>query len=297
MTAKKLAWWLCILLALVVGLFWLLTSSRELDFSGPDSHSADLANGELLFHAGGCASCHGEALQGGLEMKTDFGTFLVPNISPDLEFGIGGWSGNDFLNAMKFGRAPEGHYYYPAFPYTSYSRASAADLLDLKAYLDSLPASRNPVAGHDTQFPWSIRRGIGLWNLLYLDDGPVVDLPAQDEQLMRGRYLVEALGHCAECHTPRGPFGGLDTSQWLAGGPNPDGDGKVPNITPHEDGIGGWSEQDIAYYLESGFTPDYDVVGGSMAEVQENTARLSDPDRAAIAAYLKAIPALPNEVD
>ena len=291
---KRVFKWLSACVLLGIGLFWILTSGKEIQFERPDSYRPDLANGEVVFHAGGCASCHGAGLEGGLEMNTAFGTFRVPNISPDPEYGIGNWDWNDFLNAMKLGRSPGGRHYYPAFPYASYARASVRDLLDLKVFLDSIPGSPNAVAGHNISFPWNVRRGIGLWNRRYLDERPIVPLTPGDKRLQRGSYLVEALGHCGECHTPRDRFGGLDRSRWLAGGPNPDGEGRVPNITPHEDGLGDWSERDIAYYLESGFTPEFDMVGSSMVEVQENLAHLPDEDLAAIAAYLKAVPALPD---
>lgn len=276
-------------------LFWILTRPLGLVATDPGEYTPDTANGEQLFHAGGCAACHGSDLSGGFEMDTPFGTFRVPNISPDPSNGIGNWSGVDFLNAMKAGISPDGRHYYPAFPYTSYTRMADRDVLDLKAYIDSSPASENRVGSHEISFPWSIRRGIGLWKLLYLDQSPVAVTGQVDDKLERGRYLVEAVGHCGECHTPRNAFGAMDANHWLVGGPNPDGEGRVPNITPHEDGIDSWSERDISYYLESGFTPDFDMVGSSMVDVQENMARLSNDDREAIAAYLKAIPALPKQ--
>jgi len=258
------------------------------------AHSRDLANGERLFHAGGCASCHGERLEGGLELDTAFGVFRVPNISPDRDTGIGGWSDLDFVNAMKRGVSPAGRHYYPAFPYTAYTRMTVPDLLDLKAWLDTFPPVAHRVPEHELRFPWSLRRGIGLWKWRYLDDAPRVELPSTDPVPERGRYLVEAVGHCGECHTPRDRFGGLDKARWLAGAINLEGDGRVPNITPHAEGRGGWSTKDLERYFRSGFTPDYDTVGGSMVAVQENLARLPEADRAAIAAYLKAVPALPD---
>jgi len=281
---------------LLVGLaiaFWFLSRPQ---LTGPAElpvHTPDHVNGERIFHAGGCVSCHGSDLEGGIELETAFGTFRAPNISPDPDTGTGQWSTLDFVNAMKRGVSPDGRHYYPAFPYTSYARMDIRDIVDLKAFIDSQPPVRNDVAGHDVGFPWNISRGIGLWKRRYLTTDSVVRTAGPDARLERGRYLVEAVGHCAECHTPRDRFGGLDELHWLAGGPNPDGEGKVPNITPHEDGLASWSERDIAYYLESGFLPDFDMVGGSMVDVQENIARLPDSDREAIAAYLKSIPARP----
>lgn len=291
---KRLLRWTAGVAALLIAGFWLVTWPASPVPLDPAAGNRDLANGEQIFHAGGCASCHGEDLGGGLELPTDFGTFRAPNISSDPVQGIGGWSEEAFVHAMRSGVSPGGRHYYPAFPYTAYARARIPDLLDLKAFIDSLPPVERANDEHELPFPWNLRRGIGLWKRLYLDPRPVLTDGVGDPRLLRGRYLVEALGHCGECHTPRDRLGGLDLGRWLAGGPAPEGEGRVPNITPHEDGIRDWSEKDIAYYLESGFTPDFDTVGGSMVDVQENLAKLGDENRAAIAAYLKAVPALPK---
>lgn len=263
-------------------------------------HRSDASNGEYLFHAGGCASCHSSTenrsepalLGGGLEMNTEFGVFVVPNISPHPSRGIGYWTTLQFANAMLMGTSPAGRHYYPAFPYASYSRMSFGDLMDLKAYLDTLPAVETDPGNHRLKFPFNIRAGIGLWKVFNLKPAFVIPVSAGEAQLTRGRYLVEGAGHCGECHTPRNLSGGLNNKRWMAGAPNPDGEGKVPNITPHKNGLSEWSQSDIAYYLESGFTPDFDTVGGSMVEVQENMAELRKEDREAIAAYLKYIPPL-----
>ena len=290
-------WPVSVLLLLVLAALWFFSRPNPIAANAMPAHTPDLANGEMVFYAAGCAACHGENLAGGLEMVTERGVFRVPNITPNPESGIGRWSRVDFVNAMQRGVSPQGKHYYPAFPYTSYARMRIEDILDLKAYLDSFPPLENKVAGHDLRFPFSIRRGVGFWKRRYLDPDPVVEADSQGVQFERGRYLVEALGHCAECHTSRDRFGAVDPSGWMAGAPNPNGEGSVPNITPHQDGIGAWSQRDISYYLESGFTPDFDSVGGSMVEVQENMARLTAADRDAIATYLKSIPALPSTRD
>ncbi len=257
------------------------------------AHAPDVANGERVFHAGGCASCHGAQTENGLDkrllagghrLETEFGTFVAPNISPDETHGIGGWSVAQFADAMLAGVSSEGRHYYPAFPYTSYVNMTDADVADLFAYLRTLPASDRPNDPHALALPYGIRRGVGLWKQRYLDAGWVAAAPS--ETLERGRYLVEALGHCAECHTPRDGFGGLDTARWMGGAPNPSGRGRIPNITP---AALDWSAEDIAYYLESGFTPAYDSAGGTMAAVVSNTAELPTRDRAAIAAYVKGL--------
>lgn len=280
---------------------WLLTAPSTLALEDLPDHKPDAAAGERIFHAGGCASCHASPvdakrargedkllLGGGMELPSPYGTFAVPNISPH-EDGIGGWSMLDFVNAMQRGVAPDGRHYYPSFPYTSYAKATVEDVMDLKAYIDTLPAVAGDSDDHELGFPWSLRRGIGLWKRLYLDAAPVV--ATEDPLVERGRALVEGMGHCAECHTPRNLFGGLRTSRWMAGAPDPEGRGKVPNITPGGTNTRDWSAKDFAYYLQTGFTPDFDTVGGSMVAVQENMSRLSSEDLDAIAAYLKALPA------
>ena len=288
------------LIALAVISVLLMTRPLGLPVGALSQHSIDLGNGEQMFHAGGCASCHASTdvqsdsweLGGGLEMDTPFGLFRVPNISPHPSSGIGRWTVLDFVNAMHLGVSPDGGHYYPAFPYTSYTRMKFGDLMDLKGYLDTLPEVNKQVEDHSLKFPWNIRTGIGLWKLVNLKPAFTIAVPGSDEQLGRGQYLVEGPGHCGECHTARNWMGGLNKNLWLAGAANPDGEGRIPNITPGKNGLSDWSESDIAYYLESGFTPDFDTVGGSMVKVQENMALLSAQDRDAIAAYLKFIPPL-----
>ncbi len=285
-----------------LGIFmWVTAPERQ-----PPSHWAnlgepDLANGETLFWAGGCASCHaapnasGDALKtlsGGQSLPTPFGTFHVPNISPDPQHGLGSWTVAEFGDAMTRGVGKNGEHLYPSFPYTSYARMTAQDINDLFGYLKTLPASTNDAPPHDLPFPLDMRLALGGWKFLYFDKGaPRVQLANASADVARGQYLVEGPGHCGECHTPRTPLGGLINDKWLAGGPNPEGEGTIPDITPGSQAIGSWTVADIASYLETGFTPDFDSVGGSMVKVQQNMAKLSAEDRNAIAAYLKAIPA------
>lgn len=285
--------------------FWLLTAPDRLDTDELAAlGTGDPGRGGAIFNAGGCSSCHarpkaeGDArleLAGGVELNTPFGTFVAPNISQDARDGIGLWTLEDFANAMLRGVAPDGGHYYPAFPYSSYARMAPGDVADLFSYMKTLPQVAGAAPGHRLGFPFNIRRGLGLWKLLHLDGEPVIAL-ADDapETVRRGRYLVEGPGHCGECHSPRDLSGGVKKAEWLAGAVAAEGTGNIPNITAGEGGIGGWSEQEIAYFLESGFTPDFDSAGGAMAEVIKNTALLAPEDRAAIAAYLKAVPPRPN---
>ena len=286
--------WLIALALLGLAAFWFLTRPDSVARAAFDALSGDAERGVLVFHAGGCASCHaapgaeGEArlvLAGGKSFASPFGTFHAPNISPSQE-GLAGWSVADLANAMIHGVSPEGAHYYPAFPYVSYSHVDPQDIADLHAFLMTLPADDTASRAHDVAFPFSVRRGLGLWKLLYANPGWVMQ-SADTAELERGRYLVEGLGHCAECHTPRDPIGGLDRSAWLAGAPIFGSKGRVPAIRPTDLK---WSARDIAYYLETGFTPDYDSAGGEMAEVVENMGHLPAPDRAAIAAYLTSLP-------
>lgn len=281
--------------------FWFLTRPKFVNPAEMAGLEGDAARGELVFYAGGCASCHSAPkaegpeklkLGGGRAFPSPFGTFYAPNISPS-ENGLKGWSATDLASAMIHGTSPDGAHYFPAFPYTSYARAELQDVVDLKAFMDELEPVDVVNAPHDVPFPFNVRRGLGLWKILFLSDDWFLDTGG-DAQLERGRYLVEGLGHCTECHTSRNALGGLKRDLWMSGAPNPDGPGRIPNVTPHEEGLGGWSAADIEEYLNSGFTPEFDVAGGHMADVVQNTGQLSGQDRSAIAAYLKALPALPT---
>jgi mono/diheme cytochrome c family protein len=275
--------------------FWLLTEPKTISPLVLHAHTADVGKGKIVFHAGGCASCHATPKQddksrlgGGLGLASPFGTFYVPNISPDENDGIGKWTEAQFVTALIKGTSPSGEHYYPAFPYTSYQRASFDDLRDLFAYIKTLPPVQGKVRDHDLPFPFNIRRGLGLWKLLYLDGASLVPEPDKPAAWNRGAYLVNALGHCAECHSPRDFLGGIVDKQRFAGGPSPDGKGWVPNIT--QKSLGKWSEKDMSTLLETGDLPDGDSVGGDMGAVVSNTRQLSAADRAAMAAYIKSLP-------
>src|SRR5579862_4452798 len=278
-------------------LYWWLTSVPLAGAVTAPAFTPDIANGEVIFNAGGCASCHAVPNQpdryklgGGLAIPSPFGTFYAPNISPDPTDGIGRWRQEDFVNAVMRGVSPQGTHYFPAFPYTSYTHARPKDVRDLFAYLKTLPPVSGKVRGHDVPFPFNIRRNVGIWKLLFMDVRPFVPDAARSAQWNRGAYLVNGFGHCAECHSPRNSLGGINRGERFAGGPNPEGEGWVPNIT--QKGIGEWSETDIAYFLESGQLPDGDSVGGAMVRVIRNISQLSAEDRAAIAEYIKSLPSV-----
>ena len=301
---KKLWLFLLALGVLCAALAWVLSAPNPLTEAEIAAlPQGDPIPGELVFHAAGCASCHsapkasGEAkklLTGGKRFATPFGTFIAPNISSNSEAGIGGWELAQFANAMKRGISPDGAHYFPAFPYSSYAKITDKDLSDLWAYMKTLPPVDIPAAEHEVSFPFNIRRGLGFWKLLFFNPTYAISVADDDPVLLRGRYLAETLGHCGECHTPRNPIGGPIRSKWFAGGVAPEGNEKIPNITPHKDGISGWSLSEIENALSSGFTPEFDSLGSSMTDVVENMAKLSLEDRQAIASYLKTIPAIPS---
>ena len=277
------------------GVYWWLSAPVVAAAGTAPARVPDLANGQVMFNAGGCASCHAVPdqpdrlrLGGGVAIKSPFGTFYAPNISSDPTYGIGKWTDADFVNAVMHGVSPDGQHYFPAFPYTSYQHARREDVLDLFAYLKTLPPVAGKVRDHDVRFPFDIRRNIGIWKFLFMDGKPFVADGTKSPQWNRGAYLVNSLGHCAECHSPRNFLGGIIAAQRFAGGPNPEGEGWVPNIT--QKGLADWSAKDIAYFLESGQTPDGDSAGGSMVRVIKNTSQLSAGDREAIAEYVKSLP-------
>lgn len=255
--------------------------------------------GAYILRLGGCTSCHtdsknkGAPMAGGVALKSPYGTFYAPNITPDRETGIGGWSTDDFIRAMTEGKPPQGMPFYPAFPYTSYTRMTRQDLVDLKAYLDTVPPVRHQTPAHEMKFPYNLRVAMIPWQWLFFDGGTFKPDPAKSAEWNRGAYIVTGPGHCGECHSPRNFFGAVIESQALSGNDaGPDGK-RVPGITQHpKRGIGGWTKNDIAYMLKTGGTPSGDAVGGAMGEVIENsTSHWIDADLDAVAEYLKSLPA------
>lgn len=261
-----------------------------------------IERGAYLYRASGCASCHTDAENngaenaGGVAIESPFGTFYAPNITPDREHGIGAWNEADFMRALREGVSPSGQHYYPAFPYTSYSRMTDDDVRALWAYLNSRPAVARGNKSHDLSWYARFRPLLGLWKWRYFTPGAFKPDPAQPAHINRGAYLV-SLAHCAECHTPRDRFGGFQKQLDLAGAPNGPG-GVVPNITrDKKTGIGNWSESDLARYLETGIDPDREAAGDLMAEVVENGLRyLTKEDLRAIAAYIRSRPPIEHQV-
>jgi mono/diheme cytochrome c family protein len=287
----------------ILAAIWILTLPAVVPASALPAHTSNLTNGETMFNIGGCSSCHAVPndnpekvdrmrLGGGLALKSPFGVFYAPNISPDARDGIGNWSEANFVTALLKGTSDHGTNLYPAFPYTSYRYMRLDDVRDLLAYLKTLPPVPGRSRRHELSFPFNERRLLGIWKLLFLGEGSFVPDPSKSAQYNRGAYLVNGPGHCAECHSPRNILGGIIESQRFAGGPSPDGSDWVPNITP----VGlqrdeeKWSEKDIASFLDGGMMPSGDFAGGTMAEVIKSTSLLSREDRAAIASYVAALP-------
>jgi mono/diheme cytochrome c family protein len=282
--------------ALAAAAVWFFTAPQSIPESALAPHTPDLVNGRTMFLIGGCSSCHAVPeredairLGGGLALNSPFGTFYVPNISSDKKDGIGGWSEAQFVTAMVKGTSPAGEHLYPALPYVSYQRMRLEDLRDLFAYLKTLPAISGKVRDHALRFPYSIRQALGVWKLLFLDGKAFTPDPAQSVQWNRGAYLVNGPGHCAECHSPRNFLGAIIASRRFAGGPSPNGQGGVPDITQGK--LHDWKVEELAETLATGMTADADLVGGLMMEVVSNTRQLSAADRDAIAVYLKSLPA------
>lgn len=261
-----------------------------------------IERGRYLAAAGGCVSCHTEDRDdaapwaGGRALATAFGTFYSPNITPDRDTGIGGWTEAQFVTALREGRSPTGAAYFPAFPYPAYAGMEVEDARAIYAYLMSLaPVSR---ANQSHSLPWylDMRLAARGWQWLFFRPRPFVADATRDADWNRGAYLVRHLGHCGECHTPRSALGALRADEEMAGNPVGPENRKIPNITPDEkDGIGDWSVSDIELFLEIGMLPDGDFAGAGMGQViDDNTSQLTPADRHAIAVYLKALPPLPT---
>lgn len=269
------------------------------DLTGISDHAGNADRGKLVFAAGDCASCHASPgqpdrlrLGGGLALASPYGTFRTPNISMDPVDGIGNWTARDLANALLNGVSPSGSHYYPVLPYPSFTHMRSEDVQDLIAYLRTLPAVKGRPPDHDLNPLFGIRRFVGFWKLLYFRPGPIAPDTTHDEKWNRGRYLSEALAHCAACHSSRDMFGGIKSGTRYAGGQDPEGAGFYPNITPGH--IGDWSEQQLAEMLKTGNTPNHGRVGSSMANVVTNMAMLPESDREAIASFIKSLPSKPT---
>jgi mono/diheme cytochrome c family protein len=278
--------------------------AASLAFGAARAQTADpIQRGRAVFDAAGGCSCHtdfegaGPELAGGRPIATPFGVYYATNITPDPETGIGRWSDADFVRAMREGRAPDGSAYFPVFPYPSFTAMSDEDLLALKAFLFAQPAERLESRAPEAWPPFSWRVAAEAWQWLYFAPRRFEPDPARPADWNRGAYLVEAVSHCGECHTPRTFAGALDRSRWLVGSVDgPEGE-TAPNLTPDDEtGIGRWTREEIAFFLKDGVHPDGESTEGLMKEVVLNGfRRMPTADAMAIATYLKSLPPLRND--
>jgi mono/diheme cytochrome c family protein len=268
-----------------------------------ETATALVAQGQYVFHAAGCLSCHtdhknhGKPLAGGRALATPFGTFYTPNITPDAQTGIGGWSEQDFTRALRQGLGRSGKQLYPVFPYPAYTKLSNQDIHALWAYLRSVAPVRQANKPHDLK--WYVPRPlVRLWKMLYFTPGTYQPDARKSAAWNRGAYLAQAAAHCSECHTPRNALGGSNLSLGYAGTRNGPDNSVIPNITPDKKtGIGKWSASDVAEYLQSGLMPDGDTAGDLMAEVIDDGLQyLHKDDLAAIAEYITALPPIEHAV-
>lgn len=259
----------------------------------------DARRGEYIAKAGGCMACHTEekkgaaAFAGGRALKTPFGTFFGPNITPHPQAGIGRWSEADFVRAVRRGVRPDGSNYFPSFPYPAFTKITDRDLRDLWSYLRTLPPSSRPSQRHDLGLLYRWRFPVWFWKWLYFEPGPFETAPGATEPVSRGAYLVQALGHCGECHTPRNFLGGPIQDRFLAGGKGPDGK-DVPNLTPAR--LKKWDDAELKDFLTTGLTPDGDVASDTMGEVIRNTtSQLTPQDLSAVVAFLRSLPPISGD--
>jgi mono/diheme cytochrome c family protein len=257
--------------------------------------------GEYLARAGDCIACHtapgGRPFSGGVELKTPFGSIFSPNITPDKQTGIGEWSDEEFYRAMHEGIGRHGEYLYPAFPFPWYTNVSRHDVLAIKAYLFSLAPVQAPRKPINLKFPFNIRDSLLTWRSLFFREGSPSETAPSGRNSLRGAYLVEGLGHCGECHNRHNLLGASQWSGRLQGGPIEGW--YAPNITSDgSQGVGSWTEDQIATFLKTGAAPGKGVVLGPMQEtINQSLQFLSDDDLHAIAAYLKSVPAAKTHED
>ena len=291
----------------VLGLSAVLIAVALLTAGASERSYADVSTverGGYLVRAAGCISCHtdkkgnGAPFAGGRGLKTPFGIYYSPNITPDPETGIGKWTDADFVQALRRGLNPQGQHYFPVFPYTTYTKISEKDVLAIKAYLFSLQPVPRKNRAHDVWPPFNWRWTVGLWKKLYFQEGGIEPEPGRDRIWLRGAYLVEALVHCGECHTPRNIAGALDRTMWMAGTKDGPEGAVAPNITPEvQTGIGDWSVDQITFFLKKGTKPDWEAAEGAMAEtIKDGLSHLSKADLEAIARYITSLPPIQNNV-
>jgi mono/diheme cytochrome c family protein len=259
-----------------------------------DQNFAQVEHGRYLAIVGDCAACHtlpgsGRDFAGGRPIETPFGKIIAPNITPDPETGIGAWTDDEFVNALRQGTGRAGVHLYPAMPYTYYTKLSHEDALAIRAYLNTIPAVQNPVIADQLPFPLNIRSSMIVWNMLFFTPGAFSPVAGKNEEWNRGAYLAEGPAHCGMCHTPKNLLGGDETSEQLQGYAL---EGWfAPNITnDSRRGLGSWSVDDIVAYLKTGHNQSGAATGPMSETLNLSTSHMTDPDLKAIAVYLKDQP-------
>lgn len=281
-------------------IFWFASAPHPMTANELPAHVGNVANGKLLYDIGGCISCHQTSSNlvgavvgspaGGKALVTPIGTLYPPNLTPDIETGLGAWSDVDFVNAMQRGLSPQGEHLIPAFPYTSYAHMKVEDVLDIKAYLASLAPVANPATPHGVNFLPIIRRGLGLWKWIGLDDAQWSEDKSQSASWNRGSYLVQGPGHCSECHTPRTIFMSSDVSKLFLGGPHPEGKGKVPSLRNLIQRGRYKDVADLVLAFQNGEELGYDKMSsGGMGDVRTHIASLPAADIQAIAEFIVSL--------
>jgi mono/diheme cytochrome c family protein len=276
-------------------IFWVASAPHPFVASDIPPHTVNLENGKLFYNIGGCISCHASEADaalpaGGKPLTTPIGILYPPNLTPDPETGLGKWSDLDFVNAMQKGLHPDGANLIPAFPYTSYAHMNVEDVLDIKAYLDGLPAVKNATKPHEVFGLPIIRRGLGLWKWIGFDNAQIIADPKQSTSWNRGAYLVGGPGHCGECHTPRTIFMTSDTSKTFQGGPHPEGKGTVPSLRDLAERSRYKDTKDLVLAFQNGEELGYDKMSsGGMGEVRKNIAKLPEVDINAISEYIMSL--------
>ena len=260
--------------------------ARDLTLTG------DATRGAYLIRLGGCVTCHTDPnnreaeLAGGAGLATPFGTFYPPNITSSRTAGIGNWTLAQFSKAMSDGEGPQGHL-YPAFPYDSYTLMSDQEIVDLYAALQATPAIDTPSKAHEVGFPFNIRLAMAGWKHLFFKPARFAPDPSKSDEWNRGKYIVFGPGHCVTCHSPRSALGGLEPGQQLSGNQAGGVGGRAPSLLAADLTTEGYDRDTLAQALADGFTPGFDVLGGTMGEViRDETSQWTAEDRAAVAAYL-----------
>jgi mono/diheme cytochrome c family protein len=297
--ARRLLATLAVLAAAGAATLGLLTRPARLPAGAVPAHAADIRNGETLYHAGSCLACHHppegsgrDAVlpSGGAPFPTPVGVFYPQNLTPDPDTGLGRWSEADFVAAMRLGVSPRGRHYFPAFPYASYRSMTATDLVDLRAYLLTLPPVKSPERRAEVPLEPLARRGVGLWKRVAFRQPAFAPEAGRSPTWTRGAYLANAPGHCGECHTPKDWRMVADETRFMAGGPHPAGEGKVPGLRgllarKRYEGV-----DDLVLALQHGEAFGYeDLSSGGMARIQESLARMPESELRAMAEYVLSL--------